>query len=77
MKNGGSIEKWRLDWKMEAQLRNGGSIGKWRLDWKMEAQLKNGGSIGKSSLVCRRVTKQGIVVVLDREFLVWLTRNLE
>ena len=25
--------------------------------------------------VCRRVAKQGIVVVLDRELLVWFTRN--
>ena len=48
----GSIEKWRLDWKMEARLKNGGSIGKWRLDWKMEARLKNGGSLGKSRLDC-------------------------
>ena len=36
LKNGGSIGKWRLDWKMEARLENGGSIGKWRLDWKIE-----------------------------------------
>ena len=52
LKKRGSIEKWRLDWKMEARLENGGSIGKWRLDWKMEARLKNGGSIGKSKLDC-------------------------
>ena len=41
LKNGGSIGKWRLDWKLEARLENGGSIGKWRLDWKMEARLRN------------------------------------
>ena len=41
MENGGSIEKWRLDWKMEALLKNGGSIGKSRLDWKIEARLCN------------------------------------
>ena len=41
LKNGGSIGKWRLDWKMEARLENGGSIEKWRLDWKIEARLRN------------------------------------
>ena len=41
LKNGGSIGKWRLDWKMEARLENGGSIEKWRLDWKIEARLHN------------------------------------
>ena len=37
LKKRGSIEKSRLDWKMEAPLENGGSIEKWRLDWKIEA----------------------------------------
>ena len=41
IKKRGSIEKWRLDWKMEARLENGGSIEKWRLDWKIEARLRN------------------------------------
>ena len=39
LENGGSIEKWRLDWKMETRLENGGSIEKWRLDWKIEPRL--------------------------------------
>ena len=39
LKNGGSIGKWRLDWKMEARLKNGGSIGKSRLDCVIEPRL--------------------------------------
>ena len=31
----------------------------------------------RKMFVCRRVAKQGIVVVLDRELLVWFTRNPE
>ena len=48
MKNGGSIGKWRLDWKMEARLENrgsteGSSIGKSRLDCVIEPRLSQSG----------------------------------
>ena len=43
LENGGSIGKWRLDWKMEARLKNGGSIGKSRLDCVIEPRLSQSG----------------------------------
>ena len=43
IENGGSIGKWRLDWKMEARLKNGGSIGKSRLDCVIEPRLSQSG----------------------------------
>ena len=43
LKKRGSIEKSRLDWKMETRLENGGSIGKSRLDCVIEPRLSQSG----------------------------------
>ena len=42
LENGGSIEKWRLDWKIEARLRNRASfVAEWQNEVSWSFQIES------------------------------------